>query len=362
MALSLGIYVNNRAAVFLGEAYLLERLLEAATLAEDCGFEFVSVGDSILAKPRYSPIPVLAAIAARTTRIKLMTGILQPHMRNPVLLAQEWATLDALSNGRTILGVGLGTGAREMVEREYELVGTPKRLRGKAFDEAIQLLKRLWTEEQVSFEGEVFRCRDVSIGFRPKQVPHPPIVVACGGYVPSRPGVGPNDFFTEQTAGTFHGPFERVARLGDGWMTGIVTPKEYGRAIDLIRAIARERYARQLGGEFRTVLNCFINVGPDAEAARREAVFMLQSYHQLPFDDETIERWTIYGPPERCAERMAAYWEAGVNSFQLVIAARDQLAQIRAIAEGVRPLVQDLTPLPPSLKGRGERQHPTPCL
>ncbi len=340
MALNLGVYVNNRAAVFLGEAYSLERLLEAAVLAEQLGFEFVSVGDSILAKPRYSPIPVLAAIAARTKQIKLATGILQPHMRHPVLLAQEWATLDVLSGGRTILGVGLGTGPLEMVAREYELVGIPKRIRGKAFDEAIQMLKRLWTEDQVTFEGAVFRCRETSMGFRPAQSPHPPIVVACGGYVPTQPGVGPNDFFSEQTAGTFTGPFERVAQLGDGWMTGIVTPAEYARTLNHIRAIARERYGRTLGPEFRTILNCFINVGPSLAETRREAVVMLQSYHRLPFDDETIERWTIYGPAERCAERIITYAEAGVNSFQFVIAARDQLAQIRAIAENVRPLLE----------------------
>src|SRR6266852_5232956 len=73
--------------------------------AEAAGFDFVSVGDSILAKPRYMPIPVLSAIAARTRRVKLATGILQPHMRHPVLLAEDWATLDVLSAGRTILGV-----------------------------------------------------------------------------------------------------------------------------------------------------------------------------------------------------------------------------------------------------------------
>jgi alkanesulfonate monooxygenase SsuD/methylene tetrahydromethanopterin reductase-like flavin-dependent oxidoreductase (luciferase family) len=334
-----GIYVNNRAAVFLGEAYALDRLLGAAALAEELGFDFVSVGDSILAKPRYAPIPLLSAIAARTQRIKLVTGILQPHLRNPVLLAQEWATLDMISGGRTILGVGLGTGAREMVDREYELVGVPRARRARAFEEAIELLRRLWTEERVTFEGTIFRLRDVSLGYRPAQIPHPPIIVACGGYVPTRPGVGPNDFFTERTAGAFHGPFDRVARLGDGWITGIVTPEEYGRTLTLIRTLAREQYGRALGPEFPAVLNCFIHVGPDAEAARREAVIMLQTYHRLPFDHETIERWTIYGPPARCAERLAAYAAAGANAFQFVPAARDQLTQIRRIAAEVLPLL-----------------------
>ncbi len=338
-SLNLGIYVNNRAAVFLGQDYSLARLLEAARLAETLGFDFVSVGDSILAKPRYSPIPVLSAIAAQTKRIRLSTGILQPHMRQPVILAQEWTTLDVISDGRSILCVGLGTGPRHLVEREYELVGIPKKMRGKAFDEAIEILKCLWTQDTVNYEGSVYKLRDVSVGYRPVQTPYPPIVIACGGYVPTKPGVGPNDFYSEKTAGTFHGPFARVARIGDGWITGIITPAEFAQTFDLIRSIARDQYGRTLGPEFRTVLNCFINVGEDAQASRSEAIDILQSYHRLPFDDETIERWTIYGPPEQCAERILKYAEAGVNSFQFVIAARDQVGQIWAIAEKVKPLL-----------------------
>ena len=334
-----GIYVNNRAAVFLGEAFSLERLLEAAEAAEAYGLDFVSVGDSILAKPRYMPVPVLSAIAARTRRIKLATGILQPHLRHPVLLAEDWATLDALSAGRTILGVGLGTGDRAMVEREYELVGIPKAQRGQAFDEAIRLLKRLWTEDHVTFEGKVFRCEDVTLGYRPAQQPHPPLVIACGGYVPMRPGVGPNDFYSDRTAGTFTGPFERVARLGDGWITGIVTTGEYRAALAEIRTLARERYGRTLGPEFRATLNCFMNVGPSEAAARAEGKAFLEAYHQLPFDDATLDRWLIHGPPERCAERLQAYVDAGATSFQLVLASADQLGQLRAVAERVRPLV-----------------------
>ena len=235
-----GVYVNNRAAVFMGEAFSLDRLLDNAVIVEEVGLDFVSVGDSITAKPRYTPIPVLAAIASKTRRVGLATGILQPHMRNPVLLAQDWATLDVISGGRTLLGVGLGTGDPASITREYELIGIPKKRRGKAFDESIQLLKRLWTEESVTFEGEIYRLTDVSLGYRPRQRPHPPIVVSCGGYVPKQAGFGPNDFYTESTAGTFTGPFERVARLGDGWLTGIVTGEEYRQALAYIRQTAAE--------------------------------------------------------------------------------------------------------------------------
>ncbi|MCC6455354.1 MAG: LLM class flavin-dependent oxidoreductase [Caldilineaceae bacterium] len=349
MSVDLGIYVNNRAAVFLGEAYSLEKLLEAASLADELGFGFVSVGDSILAKPRYMPIPVLSAIAARTKQIRLATGILQPHMRHPVLLAQEWATLDELSGGRTILAVGLGTGDPKMVEKEYEVMGLPKQRRGIAFEESIELLKLLWTEESVTYHGKIFQMDDVSLGYRPHQQPHPPIVIGCGGYVPKEPGTGPNDFYRKEIAGTFHGPFERVARLGDGWITGIITPDEYAQTLQLIRIIAREKYNKELGPEFRRVLNCFIHVGDDPAAARKAGVAFLENYHRRPFDDETVERWLLYGPPERCAERIAAYIDAGVNAFQFVLAAEDQTKQIEAIAEKVRPLLAAKAPALPSL-------------
>jgi alkanesulfonate monooxygenase SsuD/methylene tetrahydromethanopterin reductase-like flavin-dependent oxidoreductase (luciferase family) len=320
-------------------------MLEAALLAEQAGFDFVSVGDSILAKPRYMPIPVLSAIAARTSKIGLATGILQPHMRHPVLLAQEWATLDILSGGRSILAVGLGTGPPDLVEHEYRVMGIPKKRRGIAFQESIELLKRLWTEDKVTFAGQIFHVEQVSLGYRPLQSPHPPIVIACGGYVPKQPGTGPNDFYTPETAGKFHGPFERVVAYGDGWITGIITPAEYRDALEHIRFIAQQRFGRTLGDDFRRVLNCFIHVDPDAGKARREGVAFLENYHKRPFDEETIERWLIHGSAEQCVTRMRAYVEAGVGSFQLVPASEQPLGQIELIAETVQPLLKAGIPL-----------------
>jgi alkanesulfonate monooxygenase SsuD/methylene tetrahydromethanopterin reductase-like flavin-dependent oxidoreductase (luciferase family) len=337
-----GVFVNNRAAVFMGDAFSLDKLLDNATIAEGVGLDFVSVGDSITAKPRYTAIPVLSAIAARTNRVGIGTGILQPHMRNPVLLAQDWATLDAISGGRTLLGVGLGTGDPAAIAREYELVGLEKRRRGKAFDETIQILKRLWTEDAIDFDGEIYHLDDVGIGYRPVQQPHPPILIACGGYVPKRAGFGPNDFYKESTAGTFTGPFERVARLGDGWITGIVTAEEYTQALTYIRETAASRYRRTLGPEFIAMVNLWLCVGPSADEARREGQSVLEAYHLRPFDEETIARWLLCGPPEACATRLAEYVLAGANAFQIVIASYQQERQIRALAEQVLPLVDQM--------------------
>jgi len=339
--LSLGVAVNNRSAVVLGERYSLANLLDLAVLAEELGFDYVTVADSILAKPRYMPIPVLCGIAARTRRIELMSFILQPHLRNPVLLAKDWTTLDVLSGGRTALGAGLGTGAPEQVEREYELVGLKKSRRGRAFEESIEIVKRLWTEDSVTYEGSVFSVRDVSVGFAPARQPHPPILIAAGGYVPKQAGVGPNDFYSEARAGTFWGPWERVARLGDGWITGIITPREYADALRTIKAIASERYGRTLGPEFRTIVNVWITIGANEDEARARGISMLERYHGRPFDPETIDRWLIHGTPERCAERIMELVEAGVNSLKFTMADEDQLGQMRLLAERVRPLVTD---------------------
>jgi alkanesulfonate monooxygenase SsuD/methylene tetrahydromethanopterin reductase-like flavin-dependent oxidoreductase (luciferase family) len=335
----LGIAVNNRAAVVLGERYTLGDLVENAVLAEELGFDYVTVADSILAKPRYMPIPVLCGIAARTRRIELMSFILQPHFRNPVLLAKDWTTLDVLSGGRTALGVGLGTGAPADVEREYDLAGIPKKRRGKAFEESIEILKRLWTEERVTYEGSTFSVRDVSIGFAPTRRPHPPLLIAAGGYVPKQAGFGPNDFFSEARAGTFWGPWERVARLGDGWITGIITPAEYAEALRAIKSIARERYGRELGAEFRTIVNVWITIGANEAKARQRGASLLERYHGRPFDPETLDRWLIAGTPERCAERIGEFVAAGVNSLKFTMADEDQLGQMRLFVEKVRPLL-----------------------
>lgn len=240
------------------------------------------------------------------------------------------------------MGVGLGTGDPASIAREYEVLGIPKRLRGKAFDESVQIVKRLWSEEAIDFDGAVYHLDNVGIGYRTAQQPHPPILIACGGYVPKRAGFGPNDFYTESTAGTFTGPFDRVARLGDGWITGIVTADEYRAALGYIRQTAAEQYGRTLGPEFVAMVNLWLCVGPSAEAARQEGQSVLEAYHLRPFDEETIDRWLLHGSAEGCAARFAEYILAGANAFQIVIASFDQERQIRALAEQVLPMVDQL--------------------
>lgn len=331
---SFGIYVNNRAAVFLGDRFGLGDLVDLAVAADEAGAGFVSVGDSVLAKPRWSPIVTLAAIGALTKRVVLSTGILQPHLRNPVLLAQEWATLDESTGGRTALGVGLGTGPRHLLEQEYRTVGLPISRRGLAFEDAIVLLRRLWTEDVVTHQGRVLSVADVSIGLRPRQQPCPPILVAAAGFTPREAGYGPNDRYRPDEAGTFGGPLDRVARLGDGWITGMATPAEVRTGIDRIREHA-EAIGRPLPDGFDVRLNCFVRIDRDRAAARRAGQEFLEAYHRKPFDDESVDRWLLHGPAEGVVEQVQAYVEAGVTSFQFVLADDDQRRQLDAVAAAV---------------------------
>ncbi len=337
---AVGVYVNNRAAVFGGDRFGLDDLVALARRAEECGFAFVSVGDSVLAKPRWSPIVTLAAVAEATDTIGLATGILQPHLRHPVTVAQEWATLDALSGGRTTLGVGLGTGPPELVDAELALVGLDRRRRARAFTEAIEVIKALWASDGVDYDGRIYRLADVSIGLRPVQRPGPPVLIAAGVFVASQRGFGPNDVFDEARASTFVGRWDRVARLGDGWITGMATPDELRAGQESITTAA-EAAGRTLPEPFDVRVNLFLLVGDDPSKARTQGAAFMADYHRRPMDDASIDRWLVCGPPEACAERLTAYTEAGATSFQCVLATVAQQPQIEQVAAELLPLLPD---------------------
>lgn len=338
MSPAVGVYVNNRAAVFGGDRFGLDDLVALARRAEECGFAFVSVGDSVLAKPRWSPIVTLAAVAEATGTIGLATGILQPHLRHPVTVAQEWATLDALSGGRTALGVGLGTGPPELVDAELALVGLDRRRRARAFTEAIEVIKTLWAGDGVNYEGRIYRLQDASIGLRPVQRPSPPVLIAAGVFVASQQGFGLNDVFDEARASTFVGRWDRVARLGDGWITGMATPEELRAGQESITAAAGAA-GRTLPDPFDVRVNLFLLVGDDADAARAEGAAFMADYHRRPMDDASIDRWLVCGRTEACAERLTAYVAAGATSFQCVLATVDQAAQMERVAAELLPLL-----------------------
>jgi probable F420-dependent oxidoreductase len=161
--------------------------------------------------PYLEPVTALAAAAVATTRARLGASVFILGHRHPVVMAKMLASIDALSNGRLICGVGVG-----WWKQELEILGAPFHARGRQADEALRVFKELWTAAEPSFEGAFFRFRDIGFAPKPVQKPHPPIWV--GGDSP--------------------GAFRRVVTLGDGWHATSKTPAELREALDRLRAAA----------------------------------------------------------------------------------------------------------------------------
>jgi probable F420-dependent oxidoreductase len=164
-------------------------------------------------KPYLEPVVTLTAAAMCTTRARLGASVFILGHRHPVVMAKMLTSIDALSEGRLIVGVGVG-----WWKEELEMLGAPFTKRGRQADEALQVFKALWTQDNPAFEGEFFRIRDLGFAPKPVQKPHPPIWV--GGDSP--------------------GAFRRVATLGDGWHATSKTPAQFSEALGRLRKAADE--------------------------------------------------------------------------------------------------------------------------
>ena len=202
--------------------------------AEALGFDSIWLGEHHNHSLLYpTPLLVLAAIAARTERIRLGTGVLLMPLYHPVTVAEEGAMVDMISRGRLILGLGAG-----YAPEEFAAFGLTTSVRGSRLEEGAALLRRLWTEEHVTHSGSHFQVTDVTIGPRPTQQPRPPIWFA--GWVDRA--------------------IERAARLGDGWLGG--PSATFG---ELSRCVSTFRDARSATGN------------PDGEIALIRYVLVAES-------------------------------------------------------------------------------------
>lgn len=150
--------------------------VEQARLAKQAGFDALAAGHHYLSPPYQSlqSLPLLARLAGEAPGLELCLSVLLMAMLNPVQTAEEVASLDIMSEGKVVFGVGIGY--RDV---EYEAFGTTSRDRVPRMLEALELIKRLWTEEAVTFEGRFFRVHDATCTIRPVQKPYPPIWIAA---------------------------------------------------------------------------------------------------------------------------------------------------------------------------------------
>jgi probable F420-dependent oxidoreductase len=295
-----------------GEVPDVEGIYRYAERAEALGFESLWAWDHVLlgvdpAFPILDSITALGAVAARTRRIKLGTGVLVLPLRNPVMVAKALGSLDVISDGRLILGVAAGWYARE-----FDAVGVPFKARGRIFERNLDILLRLWTQERVTLKVDEFNLREAVMVPRTAQRPRPPVLI--GGYVDA--------------------VLRRVATTGDGWLTYFYTPEGFTRSWQKIQAFARE--AGRDPSTLTTTNQLAIYVGASREqtgAAMRH--WLSTEWDVAAWSESTIEH-AIHGSAAECVEQLRAHVAAGVNRI-ILIPFRYQPEQLERIAKEVLP-------------------------
>jgi F420-dependent oxidoreductase-like protein len=286
---------------------------DAALEFDRLGFDSVWVCDHLYGVPMPN-LPIfeawseLAAVAAITTRVELGTLVTPPFFRNPAVLAKQVATIDHVSNGRTIVGLGGGWFAAE-----FEAYGCPfpsLHDRLVALEETAQVLRRMWTEERVTFEGRWVTVRDVMC--EPKPVRRPPILIGGGG--------------------------ERVllriaAKHADVWNNLAVFQGELGRKVEALRARCAE-----VGRDFDTLdvsQQCLVVIAETDDGARKalERAAKIYGGHM----GAGLEAHGIWGTPDQVIDRIRRHTALGCTLFVMEFFGRDTREPARLFAERVLP-------------------------
>ena len=286
---------------------------QMAETAERIGYDSVWIGDSITSKPRLEPLTTMAAIAARTSRVKIGTAVLLNALRHPVHLAHAAATIDNISGGRTILGLGAGRSNNRMFVDEHAAVGVPIMERAARMEESIRVMRALWTGEPVSNDGEFYPLRDVTLEPRPVQ-PSVPLWISSNWV---RRGLA------------------RVAELGDAWITNVPSTELFAQCWERIEQCAGEN--GRDAGEIGRCLYISVNLKDDADAALAEGDNFMQAYYSVPYDVISKQLLCVFGPPEQCIEAIQAYQECGADYFIVRFASPDQMGQLARFTEEVLP-------------------------
>ncbi len=321
-AVRFGLTLPNR-GVIIGATTVDEMLALAEKADAEPAWDSVWVGDSILAKPRLDALDLLSALAVRTRRVKLGPACMaSTPLRPALLLAYQWASLDYIAKGRTIFVACQGQ--REhggLFEHEFRAFGIDPETRMRRMEEAIEILRLTSTQENVSYHGQFNRFDDVTILPRPTQQPIPIWIVG-----------NPNMRLRRNAEQAYR----RVAQLGDGWQTTILSPDEVRTSVEMIRGYARE-IGRTLPPDFEVCLYYNINVNEDREAALHESKRFLDDYYSRDYSRSFLEGWVALGSVEQCVAQLQRFIDAGVTTITLRLTGYDQERQFKRVTQEVLP-------------------------
>ncbi len=310
MAVELGVLIPTREAIISGRPETAP-LLAMAERAEAAGFDSVWIGDSLTARPRHEPLTLLAAVAARTRRVRLGTAVLLPALRNPVVLAHIVGTLDRVAEGRVILGMGIAADTPP-IRREFAAAGVPWDRRVGRFLETLAICRALWTRDHVSFSGKHFTLEDVTMEPKPHRAGGPPIWI--GGSGPTALREAPNFdawFPTGPHVEFFAEHFPRIQAAA----------RAAGRAPDAV-----------IGAAYVTVA-----LDPNPAAAEQRLNTFLETYYAAPASAIRARQAAYAGSLEGCAEWLQRWIDAGCRHLMLRFAGGDQLGQVDEVASRLRP-------------------------
>ena len=286
-------------------------------LVDDCGYDSLWVGDHIaFAVAILDPLLQLAQAAVVSPRLKLGTNVYLLPLRHPVPVAKQVATLDHLSEGRLIFGVGVGG----EFPKEFEACGVPLGERGARLTAAIRLLRQLWSGAPVSYDGRYFGAfAEVSMQPPARQPGGPPI----------------------WAGGRADAALARAGRLADGWMSYVITPETYRAGLEKIAAAAAA--AGRKIARFGTGHLLFARLDATYEQALNAAAATLSHRYAMDFR-RPAERYAALGRPAQVAEKIRAFYDAGVRHLVLDLVGpyEERPQQTEAFAREVLPLLADL--------------------
>jgi probable F420-dependent oxidoreductase len=291
------------------------RIYAAARMAEEHNFHSVWATDATLpGYPWLESLAVVGGLVAVTSRVQVGTSIFVPARRNPVLLAHSIATLDYLSEGRFIFGVGVAE--RDLRPQEFAIAGVPMERRGRITDEYLELLPRLWTESSVTHHGHFFQAEGITI--EPK---------------PARPGGIPI-----WVGGRVDESLRRAARFGSGWMPTLIGPDTFRESWPRLGeyAVAAGRDPADITG----AVYLFASIGPTYEAARSTLAPGIEAIFRAPFD--AFEAFCLVGTSEQWIEQIGRFVEAGVRHVNVLLYTNDLLSDVQQIGDEVAPRLRAL--------------------
>ena len=301
-----------------------EHLFPPAELAEELGYDGLWIGEFMESQADvtgqfsnpppsyYAPLTLLAMLAARTSRVRLTTGVLVLPYHDPLILGREVATLDVLSGGRVTLGTGLG-GAVENYRRTRKLHGPLNR--AALMEESVRALRVLWEERRATFTGDYFEFHDVETFPKPLQRPLP--IVMAGGA---------------------DAVVERIGRLANGWIDTYLPPDGMRTHLEALYASARK--AGRAGERFEIMRSFFCSIAATDEAAQRQRQESVPGGRPTGRANDGEREFLLIGSPDTIVRQLRRYDGVGVTEFNIAFYHRDvatALTQIRMFAKEVLP-------------------------